>query len=181
MNEYSKRVNKSAGQTVRRFVLSMAAAFALCATVTHGQGLLLDRPVRPAMKPAAVEYLYPAQIALPAGKPTTVALHFRIAPGRHINSHTPSEEGLIPTVFSIPEGSGVRLDGAIYPPGKQFTLPVDPTTQLSVYTDEFIVRARIVATAGNHLVEAKLRYQACDTNSCSPPRTITATIDVTGN
>ena len=155
MNEYSKRVNKSDGQTVRRFVLSMAAAFALCATVTHGQGLLLDRPVRPAMKPAAVEYLY--------------------------NSHTPSEEGLIPTVFSIPEGSGVRLDGAIYPPGKQFTLPVDPTTQLSVYTDEFIVRARIVATAGNHLVEAKLRYQACDTNSCSPPRTITATIDVIGN
>jgi hypothetical protein len=35
-----------------------------------------------------------------------------------------------------------------------------------------------VATAGNHLVEAKLRYQACDNNQCLPPKTITVAIDV---
>ena len=39
---------------------------------------------------------------------------------------------------------------------------------------------RIVATRGNHLVEAKLRFQACDKNACLPPKTITVPIDVIG-
>ena len=111
---------------------------------------------------------------------TPIALHFRIAPGVHINSHTPRQEEFIPTALSISEGSGVRLDGAVYPPGAEFTLPIDPSTKLSVYTGEFIIQARIVAAAGDHLVEARLRYQACDNNSCMPPRTITVPIDVIG-
>jgi hypothetical protein len=37
-----------------------------------------------------------------------------------------------------------------------------------------------VATAGDHLVEARLRYQACDSNACLPPQTITAAFDVIG-
>jgi DsbC/DsbD-like thiol-disulfide interchange protein len=128
-----------------------------------------------------VTYLYPEQITLKAGKATTVALHFRIAPGLHINSHNPSAEELIPTSLSIPEDSGVRLESAVYPRGSDFALPIDPKTKLNVYTGEFTIEARVVATAGNHLVEAKLRYQACDDNACMPPKTITAAIDVIGN
>jgi DsbC/DsbD-like thiol-disulfide interchange protein len=128
-----------------------------------------------------VTYLYPEQITLKAGKETSVALHFRIAPGLHINSHNPRAEELIPTTLSIPEGSGVRLESAAYPSGTVFSLPLDPKTKLNVYTGEFTIQARIVATAGNHLVEAMLRYQACDNNSCMPPKTITAAIDVIGN
>ena len=52
--------------------------------------------------------------------------------------------------------------------------------KLSVYTGEFVVQARIKAAPGDHLVEAKLRYQACDRNACMPPKTITAAIDVIG-
>jgi len=55
----------------------------------------------------------------------------------------------------------VRLEKASYPAGADFTLPLDPETKLSVYTGEFQIKARIVATTGNHLVEARLRYQAC--------------------
>ncbi|MGA2807663.1 MAG: protein-disulfide reductase DsbD N-terminal domain-containing protein [Terracidiphilus sp.] len=129
---------------------------------------------------AAVEYLFPEQVTVPAGKPASVALHFRIAPGLHINSHTPAEEELIPTTFSIPDDSGVRLDGAVYPPGTDFHLPLDPKMKLSVYTGEFTIEARLVAAPGDHLVEAKLRYQACDNSSCMPPKTITVAIDVVG-
>ncbi len=129
-------------------------------------------------KPAAVEYLYPEQVTIPAGKATTVTLHFRIAPGLHINSHTPREDELIPTILSIPEDSGVRLEGAVYPPDTEFALPLDPKTKLSVYSGEFTIQARIVATAGDHLVEARLRYQACDNHACMPPRTMTAAVDV---
>jgi hypothetical protein len=137
-----------------------------------------DSSSRSILKGAAVEYLYPEQVSVPAAKATTVVLHFRIAAGLHINSNKPREDYLIPTTFSIPEESGVRLDGASYPAGSDLTLPLDPTEKLSVYTDEFSIEARIVAAPGDHLVEARLHYQACDKNACMPPKTITVPIDV---
>lgn len=128
----------------------------------------------------AVRYLYPEQLTIPAGKASQVALHFRVEPGLHINSHQPKDEFLIPTTFSIPEGAGVKLDAADYPPGTEFTLPVEPRTKLVVYTGEFTVQARITAQPGDHMVQAKLHYQACDQNACLPPKTITVPIDVVG-
>jgi len=139
-----------------------------------------DMPNRSILKGAAVEYLFPEQVSVAAGKAIPVTLHFRIAPGFHINSHTPREDYLIPTTFSIPDGTGVRLDQARYQAGTDITLPMDPATRLSMYTGEFTIEARIVAAAGNHLVEAKLRYQACDKSECMPPKTITVPIDVIG-
>jgi hypothetical protein len=139
-----------------------------------------DLPGRSILKGAAVEYLFPEQVTVVAGKASNVTLHFRIAQGMHINSNKPKDEYLIPTTFSIPESSGVRLDKASYPDGEEFTLPLDPSTKLSVYTTAFTIQARIVATAGNHLVEGKLHYQACDKNACMPPKTIPVAIDVIG-
>lgn len=130
---------------------------------------------------APVEYLFPEQVTIPAGKPQPVELHFRIAQGFHINSHTPKEDYLIPTVFSVPESTGVRLASATYPDGADFTLPLDPATKLSVYTGEFAIQTKLIAARGNHLVQASLRYQACDQNACMPPKTITVPIDVIGN
>jgi hypothetical protein len=149
----------------------MAALFA------QGQADSNDRSI---LNAAAVEYLYPEQVTVPAGKASDVALHFRIAQGLHINSHKPKDEFLIPTVFSIPDGAGVHLQDANYPAGVDITLPLDPSTKLSVYTGEFTIQTRIVASAGNHLVEAKLHYQACDKNACMPPKTIPVAIDVIG-
>jgi hypothetical protein len=154
-----------------------ALVLGLASVVAFGQS---GAPARSVPKAAAVEFLFPEQVTVPAGKTATVALHFRIAQGMHINSHAPKEEELIPTTLSIPEGSGVRLDGAVYPAGTEFTLPLDPKEKLSVYTGEFTIQARMVAAEGDHLVEAKLRYQACDNNACMPPKTITVPIDVLG-
>ena len=140
-----------------------------------------DLPNRSILRGAAVEYMFPEQVNVAAGKAVPVTLHFRIAPGFHINSHTPRQDYLIPTTFSIPDGAGVRLDKAVYQAGTDLTLPADPKTKLSVYTGEFTIETRIVAEAGNHLVEAKLRYQACDRSQCLPPKTITVPIDVIGN
>jgi hypothetical protein len=160
------------------------SSFALCALIfgfafnsVHAQS---DTPSRSILKGAAVEYLYPEQVSVPAAKATAVTLHFRIAPGMHINSNKPREDYLIPTTFSIPEDSGVRLESASYPAGSDLTLPLDPTEKLSVYTTEFSIEARIVSAPGDHLVEARLHYQACDKNACMPPRTITVPIDVIG-
>jgi hypothetical protein len=160
--------------------VAAVVACGLVGLLAQGQTLAGIRPGRSIAQSAAVEYLYPEQVTVAAGKSSEVTLHFRIAQGLHINSHKPREESLIPTTFSIPEGSGVRLAAASYPEGTEFTLPLDPETRLSVYTGDFAIQTRIVAKAGNHLVEAKLRYQACDKDACMPPRIITVPIDVIG-
>jgi Disulphide bond corrector protein DsbC len=163
---------------MKKNLFAIAMIFAVVVSHVHGQGASAQS--RPLVKTEAVTYLFPEQVSVPVGKPSQVALHFRIAQGLHINSNKPSDEFLIPTTFSIPEGSDVRLAGITYPAGTLISLPVDPTTKLSVYTGEFILQARIVAAAGNHLVQAKLHYQACDQNQCMPPKTITVAIDVIG-
>jgi DsbC/DsbD-like thiol-disulfide interchange protein len=163
--------------SVRGFAL---AALALAAVAASAQFVSSGPRNRAAARPDPVQYLFPEQVALPAGKPSPVALHFRIAPGLHINSHTPGDDFLIPTVFSIPGGEGARLESASYPAGVNITLPADPKTKLNVYTGEFVIQTRLVAAPGNHLVQGKLRYQACDQSQCMPPKTITVPIDVIG-
>jgi cytochrome c biogenesis DsbD-like protein len=153
---------------------------AMTTLMAHGQSPVFQKPSHSADKVEAVQYLFPEQVTLPADKPSPLALHFRIAQGLHINSHAPKDEFLIPTVFSVPESSGVRLEAADYPPGINIVLPVDPNQKLNVYTGEFTIQARVTAKPGDHMVEAKLRYQACDENACLPPKTITVPIDVVG-
>jgi hypothetical protein len=150
---------------------------ALAPLIALGQ---VDSANRLGLKGSSVEYLAPGQVTVAVGKVSNVALHFRVEQGLHINSHTPKDEYLIPTTFRIPDGLGVRLEQASYPAGTEFTLPADPATKLSVYTDEFVIQARIVAEAGSHRVEAKLHFQACDKNVCYPPKTIPVSIDVIG-
>ena len=164
--------------SVRR-VAGFAAVMALGITA-FGQVQETEKTGRTGAKAEAVQYLYPEQLSVPAGTSTAVALHFRIRQGLHINAHQPKDEYLIPTTLSIPDSSGVRLESARYPAGKEFTLPVDPSTKLIVYTGEFAIEAQIVVQPGDHMVEAKLRYQACDDNACLPPKTITVPIDVVG-
>ena len=155
-------------------------AFLFAAICAAARAQIFSAPAQSPAKAATVQYLYPEQITAPAAQPTEVALHFRIASGYHINSHQPKDTELVPTTITFPEESGVRLVSATYPPGVDFALPVDPTHPLSVYTGEFVIRARITVAAGSHLAEAKLRYQACDDRACLPPKTITAPIEVVG-
>jgi hypothetical protein len=166
--ESVRRMKKQAGVIL--------AIFSLSALSAHAQVLSNQKLV----KTEAVTYLFPEQVTVSAGKPSPVALHFRIAQGLHINSHTPKDDFLIPTTFSIPDGAGVKLADVTYPAGTITALPVDPTTKLSVYTGEFTIETHIVATAGSHMVQGQLHYQACDNNQCLPPKTITVAINVIG-
>jgi hypothetical protein len=165
---------------VKTRLVCLTVLAAVAGVSAHGQEPFAEATDKSTAKVEAVEYLFPEQVTLAAGKSSPVSLHFRIAPGLHINSHSPKDEYLIPTAFSIPEGGGVKLETATYPAGAEFVLPADPTTKLNVYTGEFTVQAKLVAEAGDHLVKAKLRYQACDLTACMPPKTITVPIDIVG-
>jgi DsbC/DsbD-like thiol-disulfide interchange protein len=165
---------------VLKIVFVPIAIFTLSSFAAHAQIVPSGAQGRSQNKQDAVSYLFPEQVTIPAGRPTPVALHFRIAQGLHINSHAPSGDYLIPTTFSIPASTGVRLAATNYPAGAEITLPIDPKTKLSVYTGDFVIEARIVAALGNRLVKGQLHYQACDRNQCMPPKTITVPIDVIG-
>lgn len=161
-------------------LVMIGIAFGAAAVGATAQTPLWQDTKPAGLKTEAVRYLYPEQVTLTAGKPAMVELHFRVAKGLHINSHAPKDTYLIPTTFSVPDGAGVRLVGMQYPAGVEFTLPADPNTRLNVYTGDFTIEARLTASPGDHLVQAKLRYQACDETECMPPKTIAVGIDVVG-
>jgi hypothetical protein len=173
-------MKKKLAMTFAAVALGIVAGASGLGLALRAQSPLADSN-RPMAHGATVEYLFPEQITLTSGKPSAVTLHFRVAEGYHINSHTPKDESQIPTSFAVPESSGVRLESASYPNGVDYALPLDPGTKLSVYTGEFTVQTRLVAERGNHLVEASLHYQACDKSVCYPPKTIKVPIDVIGN
>lgn len=135
------------------------------------------------VKPAdsqLVHLLFPQQVTVPAGKAQTIELHFRINPGLHINSHEPRQKSLIRTELIAAEPSGVTISAVDFPPGSDYAFPLDPQEKLSVYTGDFVLKMHLTAQKGNHLVQAALRYQACDTNTCFPPRNAPLAVDVIG-
>lgn len=181
MSESAGRpVSRGLRQMARRNKIIWIALAALGIGAARGQIVSPGAQIRSQNKTDAVAYLFPEQVTVPAGKPSPIALHFRIAAGLHINSHKPSADYLIPTTFSIPSDAGARLDAANYPAGAEMTLAIDPKTKLSVYTGDLVIQARLVASPGDHLVKGQLHYQACDRNECMPPKTITVPIDVIG-
>ena len=165
-------------RNITKTILSTATAFFAVALLARAQFVDSGAQGPAGSKSQSVVYLFPEQVTIQAGKPSTVDLHFRVGPGLHVNSHTPSDKFLIATTFSIDGSEGVQLAAASYPAGETITLASDPGTRLSVYTGEFVIHAQIVSAAGNRLAQGKLRYQACDRNQCMPPKTITVPIDV---
>ena len=126
----------------------------------------------------AVQFLFPEQISIEAGKSATADLHFKVLPGMHINSHTPYEKSLIPTNLAVVEGQGVKITAVDFPAGKDFSFSFSPNEKVSIYSDEFVLHAHLTAARGEHLLQAALRYQACDSNTCYPPKTIPVAIDI---
>lgn len=125
-----------------------------------------------------VHFLYPQQVTVPAGKSQVVELHFRINEGLHINSHTPRQKSLIRTELIAAEPSGVEIASVDFPPGTDYAFPADPSQKLSVYSGELVLKMHLTADRGNHRLQGGLRYQACDTNTCFPPRTLPFAIDI---
>lgn len=162
----------------------LLAAFAvpagLLALAASAQRLPWQTSAFATQRPQDVQYLFPDQVAVKAGHAADIELHFRVRPGMHINSHTPTSKWLIATKLTLESKPGVQVLGVTFPAGESFALAAAPTQKLSVYSGEFAVKARIRAQSGQHILQGSLRYQACDTNSCYPPREAPVAMDVIG-
>ena len=147
--------------------------FALCVA------LLAQVPSgREVVKPEVYASLDPAG----RGSSFQIAVVMKIRPGFHVNAREKSEEYLIATDLKAALPSGFNSGEVSYPKGKleKFTFSKIP---LNVYQDTVILRMPITALAdaplGEHHIPLKLRYQACSTELCLPP--VTLTLDTTLN
>jgi DsbC/DsbD-like thiol-disulfide interchange protein len=141
----------------------------------RAQEISLDGP-RPVPKQHLL--LLSDAVQLEAGRPQVVELRFRVDPGFHINSHAPHDETLIPTVLTLDAGDGVQVQDASYPAGTAFRLTVGAGQTLDVYQGEFRVLVKVLARKGEWTLTGGLRYQACDSAACFPPRTLPVRVAV---
>jgi hypothetical protein len=163
-------------------VLRLTAIFGLVCLAAFGQ-VIKDQPLplpdgANQRADTAVQFLYPDKINIPARRAAQIDLHFRVADGLHINSHAPTDKSLIPTRLAVVEVQGLNVTAVDFPAGTQYAPQFAPREKLSVYSGEFVLHAHLTAQPGEHLLEGGLRYQACDANSCLPPRTIPVSITV---
>lgn len=167
--------------------MKFVTAAVTCATALLGSTVLLAQNL-PWQAPGSeggnpqqlVHFLYPQQVTLAAGKPATIELHFRINDGLHINSHEPRQKSLIRTELREIEPDGVKIAAVDFPTGVDYAFSADPTQKLSVYNGEFVLKMHLTTQRGNRVLEGALRYQACDTNTCFPPRNLPVAVDVIG-
>jgi thiol:disulfide interchange protein len=115
-------------------------------------------------------------VSLVPGKPGKVEIRFRVNSGYHINSNKPHSELLIPTTVQFAPSDKITVGKLSYPAGEEFALKFSPTEKLDVYTGDVLVTAPVTAAKGvapgNYTLKAELRYQACNDNSCFPPKTV---------
>ena len=115
-----------------------------------------------------------ARTAVHAGDRVRLALKVSLPEGLHTQSNKPRDPTLIPTVLTIDAQPGVTVDEIVFPPStdlKQAGLD----QPLAVFEREFAIGVEAAlgakVPAGDLVIPAHLRYQACDSNLCYAPST----------
>ncbi len=98
-----------------------------------------------------------------------------VDPGFHVNSDKPSDEYLIPLKLTWTAPGALEPGAVTYPKPSMEKYEFSPKP-LSVFTGKFDLTANFKvapnATAGPGVATGKLRYQACNSNTCFPPKTV---------
>jgi hypothetical protein len=121
----------------------------------------------------------PVEIARGGGAEASVRL--TIADGYHITANPATLSYQIATQLSAEPDDALKAGQPVYPPSVMQKFAFEPKP-FAVYEGEAVIklplRAEMSASAGAHPVRVKLRVQACDDQSCYPPRTLNTSIPV---
>ena len=125
----------------------------------------------------------PSLLVIKKGATATVKLSASLNEGFHANSHTPSEPNLIPLTLTWQPGPLEAVSTA-YPTPKLEKYSFSPTP-ISVVSGDFSLSTKFKAAAGAQpgaaTMVGKLRYQACNNESCFAPKTVEIKLPVTIN
>ena len=136
---------------------------------------------RPDIRVAATPIAGPVR----AGGTVTVRLSVRLPQDVHVQSDKPRDPSVIPTALTVIPPAGFTVDKITYPKAVALT-QAGRAEPLTVFGGEFLIEARLAVPGavrpGEHVVQATLRYQACNESVCFAPARATAqwTITVSG-
>lgn len=125
---------------------------------------------------------YPSSDPASRGAALQLALVMKIRPGFHVNAHEASADYLIPTTLRAEFPSNFKPGDVSYPKGELHSFSFSKTP-LNVYQGTVVLRLPLSippnAPAGPQKLPLKLRYQACSSEICLPPVTLTVDAPVT--
>jgi len=112
-----------------------------------------------------------AELTKAASVQGTLVVRCELANGWHVNSHTPSEDYLIPTEIQVTAPPGATLDAPKYPQGKdlKFSFSDKP---LSVYAGSFTIEVPVSwrsPDAPPPDLTGVVKFQACSDTQCLAP------------
>ena len=109
-----------------------------------------------------------------AGSEVRAALRVRLPERFHVQSDSPRDPTLIPTVLTIDAPDGVTVAEVVFPEATDFA-QVGQAEPLAVFEHEFAIGVRFEVSPDVPLgaveVPGRLRYQACDDKLCFAPVT----------
>jgi hypothetical protein len=127
-----------------------------------------------------LNYTPPKKVTAKAGSAVDSALPLALRSGYHVNSNTPSDDYLIPLRLTWNPGP-LEATGYVFPKAQmeKYRFSEKP---LSVYSGDFEIVTRFKAAAnappGPAILTGKLRYQACNSTMCLPPKTLDVSLQV---
>lgn len=109
-----------------------------------------------------------------AGGPVRLALQVALPEGFHVQSDRPRDPSLIPTELTFEAPDGVTVEELVFPEAEDFVQEGLPEPLL-VFEREFVIGVQLSLAAGlpagDLVLPARLRYQACDDKMCYAPST----------
>jgi hypothetical protein len=117
----------------------------------------------------------PQKITGKRGAAVETKIPVTVETGYHVNSNTPTEEYLIPLKLTWTAAGALEPGKVVYPKPSVEKYSFAPQG-LSVFTGKFDLVADFKvaanAPAGPGIAEGTLRYQACNSSTCFPPKSI---------
>jgi thiol:disulfide interchange protein DsbD len=115
--------------------------------------------------------------AVPLGESFSIAVSAAIKTGFHINSHTPTDEFMVPTRIEFVETAGISFGPAAYPvPAMVSMVSMGKKRDISLYEGTIVLlatgRVSNDTPIGKTTVSGKLTYQACNNVTCFMPETV---------
>jgi hypothetical protein len=116
----------------------------------------------------------PEKLNVKRGATAEVRLKAQLQPGFHVNSNSPADEFLIPLKLTW-ANEPLQTEQITYPK-PQFEKYSFSPNPVSVFSGNFEIATRFKAlpnaNPGLSVMTGKLRFQACNSKECLPPRTI---------
>jgi len=116
------------------------------------------------------------------GEMIRAAVFVKVQAGYHINDNAPLDEFMIPTSLVVDENPDFEVVEVLFPKGRRARFAYSES-ELVVYDGEVVLgvllKAKEGAAPGPKALKASVGYQACNNESCLPPKEIGLEIPVT--